>query len=203
MADRMPGAPVWGREDLTCPVPWVVVRRMIRQAKAKPWRGDESLVDGRHSLDTTAIIEPGRPTRLLFTLDYGYHRSGWFANSDYERCYHLSMSHPRPELKVVRTLPVDVGSGRYAGIDIETPSDDEARAWGRVFFREHAPKAWFEPAVGPNDPYRAPGVVHLRLYVDQAGRPIVPRGEVYELRPFTDGSSPAKILDGRAGADVR
>jgi hypothetical protein len=176
---------------------------MIRHAKGNPWRGDRTIIDDRHQLCTTAITEPGRPLRLLFTLDYGYHQSGWFANSDYERCYHLSLSHPRFDLTVVRTLPADMGSGQYAGVGIETPSDEEARAWGQVFFREHATKAWFEPAVGLNDPYRAPGVVHLRLFLDQAGRPLLPHGEVYDLRPFADGSSPPKILDGRAGADVR
>jgi hypothetical protein len=176
---------------------------MTRSAFADPWPGNEPIRDRRHVLDTTAITEPGRPTRIIFTLDIGYHTSGWFANSDYERCLHLSVSHPR--LDVIRTyrVPRDVGSGVFLGTDIDTPTDEEARAWGRVFFRAEATKAWFEPAVGTTDPYRSPGVVHLRLYLDPAGRPIIPVGEVYDLRPFADGTSPAKILDGRAGADVR
>ena len=92
----------------------------------------------------------------------------------------------------------------YVGMDLETPSDDEVRAWGLVFYGpEHAPKAWFEPAASIFDPYRMPNVVHLRLFLDKGGRPFIPRGEVYKLRPFTDGSSPKKITEGRAGADVR
>ena len=89
------------------------------------------------------------------------------------------------------------------GISSETPSDDEARLWGYVFFGQHAPKSLFEPAASVFDPYRSPNVVHLRLWLDQAGAPIVPQGEVYDLRPFPDGSSPAKITHGRLGADVK
>ncbi|RCG31928.1 hypothetical protein DQ384_05125 [Sphaerisporangium album] len=194
---------VWGREDLTCPATRQQIRRLVRMAYARPWRGDTT-ADRSHCLDTTAITEPGRLTRIMYTLDYGYHASGWFANSDYERCLHLSVSHPRPDLPVeVRQLPADLGPGAYAAMRTETPNDDEVRAWGLVLFREHATKAWFEPAVGPNDPYRAPNVVHLRLYLDRENRPILPRGEVYDLRPWDDGTSPAKITEGRAGADVR
>ena len=192
--DQKP-APVWGRDDLTCPTQWGVIRRLIRRAKNTPWRGNEP-IGPQHSLDTTAILEPGRSLRILFSFDYNYHRSGWFANSDYETCYHLSLSHPRPDrLRVYRHQPN--AAGPHVGMDLETPSDDEARAWGRVFFREHHAKSWFEPAVGPLDPYRSPGVVHLRLYVDQAGNPMQPSGEVYTLRPFADGSSPGEDHGGQ------
>jgi hypothetical protein len=34
-------------------------------------------------------------------------------------------------------------------------------------------------------------------------QPFIPEGEPYTLRPWADGSSPAKITEGRAGADVR
>jgi hypothetical protein len=178
---------------------------MLRDAHAHPWRGDTSVTDRRHIADTSAILEPGRPTRVMLTFDFDYHGSGWFANSDYDRCLHLSLSHPLPDRPaVIRPLPQDLGPGVAAGLDLETPSDDEARAWGLVFFRRYAQWAWFEPAVGPGDPYRSPNVVHLRLYFDKATkRPILPRGEVYELRPWADGTSPKKITEGRAGADVR
>jgi len=194
---------VWGRDDLTCPVPRVRIRQITRHARAHPWRGDTSLTDPRLMLDTTAITEPGRLTRVIFSFDYGYHQSGWFANSDYERCWHLSLSHPRPLVPRVYQMPRDVGTGSYVGMDVDTPTDDEARAWGRVFFGPSCALAWFEPAVGPGDPYRTPGVVHLRLYLDQQDRPIKPVGEVYHLRPWADGSSPTKVTEGRLGADVR
>lgn len=202
MSTSPAGAPVWGRDDLTCPVPWTRIRRLIRQAKAAPWPG-RGLVDPRHFLDTTAITEPGRPVRVLLTLDYGHHTSGWWANSEYDRCFHLSVSHPRHDLAVVRQMPTAVGAGQVPGVGVEAPSDDEVRAWGRVFFREHVAKSWLEPAAGPLDRYRTAGVTHLRLFLDQADEPIQPRGEVYHLRPFGDGSSPAKVREGRAGGDVR
>lgn len=196
-------APVWGRDDLTCPLTDRAVRQLLRHAYDHPWPGNTPLTCPGHRADTTAILDPGRPTRLLLSLDTHYHRSGWFANSDYEQCLHLSISHPRPDrLKVYPAGLGNLDAPRVGG-DIEAPTDDEVRAWGRVFFRHRAPMTWLEPPVGPLDPYRAPGVAHLRLYLDQAGQPMVPRGEVYHLRPFADGSSPAKVTDGRLGADVR
>lgn len=194
-SDHLP-AIVYGRDDLTCPLNRGQVRRARRVALAYPWRGDQML-DGRHAIDTTAITEPGRLTRIMVSFDVGYHQSGWFANSEWEQNLHLSVSHPRPD-----RLRWHAHVGRI-GMEVETPSDAEARAWGRVFFGKAYPMSWFEPAVGPDDPYRMPGVVHLRLFVNGRGEPFMPKGEAYALRPFKDGSSPAKILDGRAGADVR
>lgn len=188
-----------GRDDLTCPLPRAFLRKWQRWIDAHPWRGDTPIENPRHFLDTTSITEPGRPIRLLYSLDYGYHSSGWFANSDYDQCWHLSISHPGEAQLVVVEANGAVGPYRSA------PTDDEARAWGLVLWGpDRATWAWFEPAVGPGDPYRSPGVVHLRLYRDKlTGEAMMPRGEVYDLRPWADGSSPAKILDGRLGADVR
>lgn len=204
-------SPVPGRDDLACPVPRSVIKAMLAHARAHPWPGNEPLGCPRHLLDTTAITERGRLTRILCSLDVGYHASGWFANSDYESCLHLSFSHPRPQIPRAYRARPEIGvhadpetPGYRTGMDLETPTDDEVRAWGLVFFGpEHAPKAWFEPAVGTLDPHRMPNVVHLRLFLDKGGRPILPHGEVYSLRPWADGSSPKKITEGRAGADVR
>jgi hypothetical protein len=198
---QAPRADVWGREDLTCPLSRAAVARWLRFAMTNPWQGDQPIADRRHTVDTTAILEPGRITRVMLSLDVGAHASGWFANSDYERCLHLSLSHPRIGRR--RVYPANEVAGTHLGYDLDAPSDDEARAWGRVVFRRNAPMAWFEPAAGVADAYRSPGVVHLRLYLDGQDRPMVPYGEVYTLRPFTDGTSPARILEGRAGADVK
>lgn len=194
-----------GREDVRCPVPRHVIKAMLAHARAHPWPGNEPLRCPRHFLDTTAITEPGRPVRILLSLDYGYHDSGWFANSDYESNLHLSFSHPRNEVpRAYRARPELGAPLPYAGPDLETVTDDEVRAWGLVFYGpEHAPKAWFEPAASVFDPYRMPNVVHLRLFLDKGGRPFIPRGEPYKIRPFADGSSPKKITEGRLGADVR
>lgn len=193
---------VWGREDLTCPISRQVYRRLLREAYAHPHDGRQ-ILDRRHMVDTTAITEPGRLTRVFFTFDIGHHGCGWWINSDYDTCLHISVCHPLPGRTRVYHLPEDMGGGSFVGMDMEAPSDDEVRAWGRVFFREDAPKAWFEPAASTLDPHRLPYVTHLRLFLDKSGKPILPRGEVYNLRPFEDGSSPSKVTDGRAGADVR
>ena len=198
-----PSAPVWGRDDLTCPLPARMVRRVLRHAYDHPWRSDEALTCPGHRVDTTAITEPGRPVRLLLSLDFNYHGSEWFANSDYEQCLHLSISYPRPDRPRLYLPGTANLTAPVLGQDVEAPEDVEVRAWGRVFFRGRARFAWLEPAVGPLDPYRAPGVSHLRLYLDQTGNVIQPRGEVYHLVPFADGTSPKKITEGRAGADVR
>ncbi len=194
-----------GREDLRCPVPRHVITATLAHARAHPWPGDEPLTCPRHFLDTSAITEPGRKTRVLLSHDVGYHASGWFANSEYESCLHMSVSHPRPEIpKAYRARPELSMPSDYVGMDLETPSDDEVRAWGLVFFGTgDAPKSWFEPAASVFDPYRMPNVVHLRLFLDQAGRAFIPAGEPYSIRPFADGSSPKKITEGRLGADVR
>jgi hypothetical protein len=198
-------SPVPGREDLTCPLPAALIKATLKHARAHPWAGNRLLTCPHHMLDTTAITEPGRKTRVLISLDVGYHNSGWFANSDYESCIHLSVSHPRPEIPRAYRARPEIGMPRpYTGMDLETPADDEVRAWGLVFYgAEHAPKAWFEPAASMFDPYRSPNVVHLRLFLDKAGRPFTPRGEPYTIRPWADGSSPRKITEGRLGADVR
>jgi hypothetical protein len=198
-------SPVPGREDLTCPLPRWRVEATLRHAKAHPWPGNVPLDCPHHKLDTTAITEPGRFARLLLSVDVGYHNSGWFANSDYESCLHLSVSYPRPDVSRAYRARPELGRPLgWTGMDLETPADDEVRAWGLVFFGpEHAPKAWFEPAASVFDPYRMPNVVHLRLFLDKQGRPFIPEGEPYTIRPWADGSSPRKITEGRLGADVR
>lgn len=208
MSAKVPAAagfPVPGRDDLTCPVPEYLIRAMLRHARAHPWAGNRPLTCPHHVLDTTAITEPGRLTRVLLSQDFGYHNSGWFANSDYESCLHISVSYPRPDVPRAYRARPDLGMPQnYTGMDLETPTDDEVRAWGLVFFGPvHAPKAWFEPAASVFDPHRMPSVVHLRLFLDKGGRPFVPRGEPYTIRPFADGSSPRKVTEGRLGADVR
>lgn len=199
------GWPVPGREDLACPLSRAVIKAMKRHAREHPWPGNRPLDCPHHWVNTTAITEPGRLTRLGLSLDAGYHNSGWFSNADYESCLHLSVSYPRPaRSRWYRPRP-ELGRPReWRGIDLETPADGEVRAWGLVFFGPaHAPKAWFESAASVFDPYRMPNVVHLRLFLDRSGRPFTPRGEPYHIRPWADGSSPAKVTEGRLGADVR
>jgi hypothetical protein len=202
---RPQGSAVPGRDDLACPLPPWKIGAVLRHARSHPWPGNVPLDCPHHRIATTAITEPGRPVRLLLSADVGYHNSGWFANSDYESCFHLSVSYPRTDRQRLYRARPEIGAPRdQVGIDLETATDEEVRAWGLVFFGpEDAPKAWFEPAASVFDPYRIPNVVHLRLFLDKAGRPFLPSGEPYTIRPWADGSSPRKITEGRLGADVR
>ena len=205
MTDLPHGSQVPGRDDLTCPLSRALIKAAVKHARVHPWPGNVPLDCPHHRLDTTAITEPGRLVRLLISLDVGYHNSGWFANSDYESCLHLSVSYPRPAVSQWYRPRPELGEPRgWLGTGLETPADDEVRAWGLVFFGPvHAPKAWFEPAASVFDPHRMPDVVHLRLFLDKGGRVIVPEGEPYSIRPWADGSSPRKVTEGRLGADVR
>lgn len=68
---------------------------------------------------------------------------------------------------------------------------------GRLLFGDDARKAWIEGAASPLDPYRRPNVVHARLFVDDHDQIVIPRGEVYDLRPWSP-----KVLE-TIGGDVR
>jgi hypothetical protein len=138
---------------------------------------------------------------LVLSFDEGYHQSGWWANADYERCFHLSVAMLSEGEERV-TMPEQYGGGWMLRRKMETPSDAEVWAWAvLVFGAEHARMTWTEPAAPPGDKYRLPNVVHVRLFLDENLVPFMPLGEVYHLKPTAE--SPAKILDGRMGADVR
>lgn len=151
--------------------------------------------------DCEALTEPGRPVSLVLSYDVGHHACGWWANADYDRCYHLSITHPASGTERVKAPAVQGGGWVYRR-KLETPTDAEVWAWAvEAWGEQNARLTWTEPACAPGDPYRLPNVVHVRLFVDEHGQPFMPLGEVYTLRPTRQ--SPAKIIDGRLGADVR
>ena len=181
--------------DLVCPLSRQQIRAWKRFAFKRPWPGNRLLDDPRHVADTTAITEPGRPVRLMLSFDVGYHGSGWFRNSEWEQNLHISLSHPLPDRPAIWTPgKPELGVGPGPKMQLETVGDAEARAWGRAVFGEDAPKAWFEPAASPFDPRRAPNVVHLRLFYDRDMHPFIPDGEPYDLKPWSDGTSPEKVF---------
>jgi hypothetical protein len=97
----------------------------------------------------------------LFSLDTGYHTSGWWKNPDYDTCWHLSISYQ------------DMESGDLGPQDHKT-------SWRiiRAFFEANYKLVWSEP------PYSKEGkehdVWHYRLFIDRAtGLALFPRGEVY------------------------
>lgn len=183
---------------MSAPLSDRAVTRMLSHASRRPWDGSGSPTT-RPAL-CLALTEPGRLTSVLLTLDHGYHASGWWANADYDRCWHLSITHPLDETELVQ-VPGTLELVRRQRC--EAPSDVEMQAWARRFFVDAARHAWIEPAAGVGDRYRLPNIAHVRVFLDPAtGEPFTPTGEVYHLRPL-DGLSPPKVIDGRLGADVR
>lgn len=133
----------------------------------------------RRWLVSSVTREPGLTISLIASHDQGTHASGWWRNSDYDRCWHLSL--------------VAMADGAYA--DLPRPDLD---AWGRAIFGQHLAKAWIEPPASKLDAYRhAPAsayTTHIRVFLDRNGRPIQPEGEVYTLKPWAEGDSPEKVF---------
>lgn len=97
---------------------------------------------------------------LILTRDIGHHSGGWWANPDYERCWHLSLSARDPESWQV--APRATAFFEHLA---------------RAFFGEDSRLLWIE---GPwSFEGRAADVWHYRLFCDPAWAPIKPRGEVY------------------------
>lgn len=151
------------------------------QAKRKPWAGCGPPGTPERM---SALTEPGRPTSVMLSFDQGTHASGWWRNSEYDSCYHLSVCHP-------------------TATAIEACSDAEVRAWARAAFPHHYQWTWTERPLSAGAAEqstvrcgveRVPNVAHVRLFTDQAGQPILPMGEVYDLVPWSDGTSPAKVF---------
>jgi hypothetical protein len=99
---------------------------------------------------------------LLFTFDVGYHTSGWWKNPDYERCFHLSIA------SLAAILDTDA---------IPELDDATRQRWVKAFFPDTTRLLWVEP------PYTVFGMraqaYHYRLFTDENGVPLLPRGEVY------------------------
>ena len=159
--------------------------QMRRLAVKYPWKG-QGVIHDRHRLTADALLEPGRRTSVIYTYDVGHHTSGWWRNSDYERCLHLSITHP-----VFKSL---------TGLaTLEAPSDAEVREWAKAAWPADWKKAWLEPpasvlSIDVAENRRRPGVGHVRLFLDVNLEPILPEGEVYNLKPLADGTSPEKVF---------
>ena len=156
---------------------------MRRAALADPNPGDVPLTDRRHVWDTVGLTEPDRPTRVILTIDVGYHVSGFLPNSDFEKCWHLSVSHPSK---------LD-GPSR----EPEAPTREEVWAWAVACFgeREARTYAHVEPPIQSSldnlvtEHGRMPGVAHVRIWLDEFNRPLLTLGEPYHVR-LADWSPP-------------
>lgn len=123
--------------------------------------------------------DPELMISVIASHDQGTHASGWWRNSDYDRCWHLS-------------LVAIAGLAKYADLP-----EADLRAWGRAVFGQHIKISWTEPPASVLDIYRdAPAsayTTHIRVFLDREGNPIQPEGEVYTLKPWSEGS-PDKVF---------
>lgn len=103
---------------------------------------------------------------LLFTRDAGMHASGWFKNPDFERCWHLSISGFDPVTRDRRIV-----------------TRAEASTWAKAVLGDGHRLAWIESAKTARGIEL--GIVHYRVFCDEAWAPIKPRREVY-TREFTE-----------------
>lgn len=124
--------------------------------------------------------EPGLVVSVIASHDQGTHASGWWRNSDYDRCWHLSMC-----------------AQHHADGLVDLPAAD-LRAWAEGVYGRHLAIAWTEPPASKIDVHRnapaSPYTTHVRVFLDREGNPIQPEGEVYTLKPWVQGDSPAKVF---------
>lgn len=138
----------------------------------------------RRWIQPSLTREPGLTVSIIASHDQGTHASGWWRNSEYDRCWHLSLA------ALAHDSSMGVG---YADLP-----DLDRRAWAKAVFREHLAISWTEPPASKLDIYRSaaasPYTTHIRVFLDRQGRPIKPTGEVYTLLPWAEGDSPAKVF---------
>lgn len=134
---------------------------------------------------TRQILDPTMNLTVAVILDHGMHASGWFRNSDYDRCLHLSLSCPGKVLPVVIR---EDRPGKPVGAGFLPIPSAEVDLWARLCFGDDERWLWHESGQYMRH------VVHLRLFLDQNNQPIMPEGDVYNLKPWKDGTSPEKIF---------
>lgn len=156
-------------------------------------------------MDVPGITCPDAIIRVSLAFEIGLHQCGWWKNSDYDRALHLGLSVQGEVMpagmryfKRGNTLRMGYIAGQPAqSIGLEEPPPEEIRNWTELAFTDQHPEAlkwlWMEP------PVNTKGMVHVRLFYDKQGNPILPEGEVYHLKPWKDGGSPEKVFS-RAGA---
>jgi hypothetical protein len=161
------------------------LRRLKRNALRFPWDGRGAPPD-RQRIPIFLPEEPDRILSVLLTFDVGYHNCGWWRNSLYDRCWHLSTTILKRGVRVLEAA-------------LETPELWEVQGLARAAFGDDVRVGWVEPPASSFDLHRtAPQsrhVYHVRIFVDpKTGQAIQPTGEVYDLVPFEDGTSPEKVF---------
>lgn len=68
-----------------------IIDRLRTNAYARPWHG-RTPIGLEHKDRAPSLTDPDLRISLIFTLDHGAHASGWWRNSQYETCLHLSIA---------------------------------------------------------------------------------------------------------------
>ncbi len=154
-------------------------------AFTNPVKDDEQFLKNFHiyGYKITGITEPDVLIGIVLSFDVGHHACGWWKNADYDRCLHLSLS-VNGERK---------GNGWSYFDDPQEMPANEVNEWAKLIFEDLHPDAlkwlWFEPG------YKGSNMKHLRLFYSKiTGQPIMPEGEVYNLKPWGDGTDPEKVM---------
>lgn len=166
-----------------------LLQSMRRRALREPyWYDGRSQPPSRDLFRAThQILDQSAPLTLGLVLDHGHHASGWFRNSDYDRCLHLSLSCPDLEWRGSVAISADRPGRPVGGGFLPIPTQ-EIRLWAGLCFGQDQRWLWREGGQYIRE------VVHLRLFLDQQNQPVMPVGEVYDLKPWADGTSPEKIF---------
>ena len=131
--------------------------------------------------------ESGR--KIIFTRDVNRHLSGWLRNPDFERCWHLSLSHIPPNL-IIPGRVIDMNPLDYC----IPPDKGITKMWCEAFFGPHL---HFVLVEGPKSAIgKERDVWHFRICADEHWEPIKPRGEVYSSEWTERGwKSASEIFD--------
>ena len=161
---------------------------MRMQAFGTPWDGLVNPESNRVLMScfrrVPGIIDQDALISVALTYDHGYHSSGWWKNSQFDECLHLSIS----------VVGHRKGTGFKSLKAPEAATEAEVKAWLDLVFAPLHPKAliWLWEESGKT----TTAIRHFRLFFSKLTRePILPEGEVYDLVPYADGSSPEKIFN--------
>jgi hypothetical protein len=149
-------------------LPSTAVLEMYRRARHGYYTGTESRENRRLLNHCTGVVTTQEVSAIMIlTRDVGHNSNGMFANPDYERCWHLSLSFRNP----LTGEPVSYHK-------------NAAREWVKSFFTpEQRRVLWVESP--KTERGRQHDVWHHRVFSDELWHPILPRKEVY-TKEFTE-----------------
>lgn len=163
-----------------------LVKHAQRTARGmRLFNGKASAENSVHIIRSSSLLhlDADRQILVIYTRDYRAAGVPWFKNPELQYCFHLSLALRGPRDK---PLPYNAEEG--------------ARVV-RGFWGDDALRAWVEPAYNPEGQER--DIWHYRLFTDEEGKPIVPKGEIGELyrprgapkhwRRFSDVHAPRSV----------